>query len=98
MLIQGTKYDAARVAPVIRQVHCEKCGCNYAYEMIRRGTGATSTTMGLFAARRQAAAVEKAAESLQQQLAEDHDPVAVPTAGGFRARWWPTYGAGPTGG
>lgn len=81
MLIQGTTFDAARIAPVMRQVHCEKCGCDYAYEMIRRGTAATSTTMGLFAAKRQAAALEKAGESLKQQLAQDHDPVGCPDCG-----------------
>lgn len=81
MLIHGTKYDAARVAPVVRQVHCEKCGCDYSYEMIRRGTGATSTAYGLFAKTRATAAVAEAAKSLQQQLVQDHDPVGCPDCG-----------------
>jgi hypothetical protein len=81
MLIHGTKYDAAQVAPVVRHVHCEKCGCDFSYEMIRRGTGAASTAYGLFAKTRAKAAVAEAAKSLQQQLEQDQDPVGCPDCG-----------------
>lgn len=81
MLIHGTKFDAAQVAPVVREVHCEKCGCDYAYEMVRRGTGAASTAYGLFANTRVKAAAAEAAKSLQQQLDHDQDPVGCPDCG-----------------
>lgn len=81
MLIPTTKVDAAQIAPVVRQVRCEKCGCDYSYEMIRRGTGAASTAYGLFARRLPKAAAAEAAESLQQHLEQDHDPVGCPDCG-----------------
>jgi hypothetical protein len=73
--------EQAHVAPIVRQVHCEQCGCNYTYEMIRRGTGATSTAYGLFSTSRQKAAAAQAAQSLQVQLDRDHDPVGCPDCG-----------------
>lgn len=80
-MIHGTTYVAAQIAPVVRQVHCEKCGCDYAYEMIRRGTGVTSTVYELFPQRQSKAAVARAAKSLQRQLEQDHDPVGCPDCG-----------------
>jgi hypothetical protein len=75
------RHASAEVARVIKQVHCEKCGSDYAYEMIRRGTGIAESPYYLGSTHQERSAMVHAKCSLQRQLARDRDPVACPDCG-----------------
>jgi hypothetical protein len=67
--IPRKSYDAEQIGKRILGVVCEKCGCPFYYELVRVGTGSSSSAR---------AAQEISNQDLQTQLAEDSDPVACP--------------------
>ena len=77
-------YTSAITASVVRKVKCEKCGCAFAYEMIRRGEGVAESA---YASNEKSAdhhASERARKSLQRRLRRGVDPVACPDCGWYQ--------------
>jgi len=74
-------FSSAQTGQVQREVFCEKCGCNYSYEMVRRGRGEAMTPSGFGEAAAEQRAQAAAAASLNNLLQSQHDPVACPDCG-----------------
>lgn len=78
-------YTAAMTARTIKNVHCEKCECDYAYELIRRGSGQGSSAYGLNNKGAQTRAEKAARSDLHRKLVQGVDPVACPDCGWVQA-------------
>ena len=52
LLYYGRQYDAASVGARVIGVVCEKCGCEYFYELARVGEGAASAPYAIGSAAR----------------------------------------------
>ena len=82
----GRNYRAAVSGTVIKDVRCEKCGCEYLYRMIRRGEGSGSSPYYLNNEGAQRRANAGAKRQLQKLLARGVDPVACPDCGWLQAQ------------
>jgi hypothetical protein len=60
------------------EVHCERCGCDYYYELARIGMGTASAPYGLGQQRAQRAAKEKAQRDIETRLAREAELVPCP--------------------
>src|SRR6476646_5729630 len=83
--VEVTHFNAATTHAVVRDVRCEKCGCAYRYELIRRGEGMGSAVYGIASGSAQRRAARRAQALLDEHLANGIDPVACPDCGWFQA-------------
>ena len=83
--VEVTHFDAAATHAVIRDVRCEKCGCAYHYELIRRGEGLASAIYWIASESARRRAAGRAQALLDEYLAKGIDPVACPDCGWFQA-------------
>src|SRR5262245_53154167 len=81
----GRTYTAARTGTAVRDVHCEKCGCDYRYRLFRRGTGTGTSPYYLNNRGAQRRADNAAEQQLRKLLVFGVDPVACPDCGWFQA-------------
>ena len=75
------EFSAASVGRTVKTVSCEKCSCDYQYEMTRRGTGVVTTAYGIGRKIARDQAARSAAAQLNDLLARSHDPVPCPDCG-----------------
>jgi hypothetical protein len=75
----GKRYDAAKAGQRIVKVGCDRCGCEYFYELTRVGAGAASAPYGIGtqSAIRQAQAMSE--QDVQKRLAHEADLVPCPS-------------------
>jgi hypothetical protein len=81
MHVHGTIFTAAVSGTTMKQVHCQKCGNNYQYRMVRRGRGETSAAYNIGAGSAGERAARKAERALQRLLERGVDPVPCPYCG-----------------
>jgi hypothetical protein len=81
-----THFTAATTAAINRDVRCEKCGCAYRYELVRRGEGMGSAVYGIGEGAAERRADRRARELLEEHLANAVDPVACPDCGWLQAK------------
>lgn len=78
----GRRYDASSVGGRVVPVVCEKCGCEYFYELTRVGEGAATAPYSIGTGRAQRSADEQARRDLHRRLAEEAELVPCPKC------WW----------
>jgi hypothetical protein len=81
----GKNFTAAFSGAVARDVTCEKCGCAYHYQLVRRGQGTGSAPYYINQGGAQRRAEKGAKKSLEKQLKRDIDPVPCPDCGWFQS-------------
>lgn len=78
-------YRADISGAVVRRVTCEKCGCAYAYEMVRQGRGGGTSLYMLNNAGAEDRARTRASKRLRRELLHGVDPVGCPDCGWYQA-------------
>ena len=73
--IHTKTYSARRFGSTVRRVVCENCAVEYFYELVRVGTGSSTTVYDLNKRGAQQSAAVKAERELQALLQFSHDPV-----------------------
>jgi hypothetical protein len=81
----GRNYSAALTGSVVRHARCEKCSCEYGYEMVRRATGSGHSPYCLNNSGAQDRANAQASRALRRALEKGADPVACPECGWYQA-------------
>lgn len=71
-------FHSALVGTRLVDVDCERCGCAYAYELARVGSGQASAPYGIAAGRAERKAAEEAQRELARRLAEEAELVPCP--------------------
>jgi hypothetical protein len=74
----GKRFDATQVGSIVVGVACDQCGCEYFYELTRRGSGGSEAPYGIGAASAARSAQEQAERDLRQRLALEADLVPCP--------------------
>lgn len=74
----STKHTASAECSRLMQVTCEKCSCEYFYELKREGTGTETSAYFLFQDLARDAAAEKAAHDGKRRLDSEADLVPCP--------------------
>jgi uncharacterized protein (DUF983 family) len=74
----GKTYTYAQAACAVVGIRCEKCRCQYYYELARVGTGSATASYGLGTSSAMQTADEKSADDLQKRLAEESELVPCP--------------------
>jgi hypothetical protein len=82
LLYYGRRYDAASVGARVVGVVCEKCGCEYFYELARVGAGAASAPYAIGSAGAERSAKQQARKDLDRRLTEEAELVPCP-----KCRW-----------
>ena len=80
----GTKYRTTVTGSEIREVKCEKCGCEYVYIVQARATGSGFSPLFLDDERAHARAGARAKRGMQQQLRKLHLPIPCPDCGWYQ--------------
>src|SRR5436189_1879758 len=80
----GKNYTAAVSGTSVKQVHCEQCGCDYFYRMVRRGEGRGTSPYYLDNKGAQRRAERNAQRKLEKLLRKGIDPVPCPDCGWFQ--------------
>jgi hypothetical protein len=83
----GTRYTSTTTQRLPKQVTCEKCGCPFAYELVRQAAGIGSSAYNVDNRGAQQRAQQRAQATLNAMLANDEDPVPAPAAAGFSKAW-----------
>jgi hypothetical protein len=83
MSIHVKSFCAARTGARTKDVRCEKCGCDYHYQCIRRAEGGGSALMGIRGEDARLRAQDRAADRLYQSLTNCVDLVPCPDCGWF---------------
>lgn len=74
----GTHYTAERVGGRVVGLRCDKCGCEYYYQLVRVGSGAGVAPFDLGMASAERAASDESQQDLQNQLAGEAELVPCP--------------------
>ncbi len=77
-VVHAETHAAAAVRRAVRNVRCEKCGCDYRYEIVRRGVGKATTVNGIGVAKAKARAAVRAQKAVTRLLQSAVDPVPCP--------------------
>jgi hypothetical protein len=78
--LPGYDHTVTLCSSTTRPVHCEQCGCDYTYEMVRSASGTARSVLFLNGAGAKAEARAEASRHLTQFMT-DCDPVACPDCG-----------------
>jgi hypothetical protein len=78
----GRHYKSALVGKRLAAVQCDRCGCEYYYELARVGSGVATAHYGIGSKRAQRVAEERARFDLNRRLARDAELVPCP-----RCQW-----------
>lgn len=78
LLLSGRNYSAAIEGTAYKQVTCEKCGCEYVYQIARRTTGTASSAASLTLKRAQEKAHLRAQKNLRRELEKGVEVVPCP--------------------
>jgi len=81
----GQNFTAAKTGTAVREVICEKCGCDYRYRLFRRGAGSGTSPYSMDNKGAQRRAENMAAKKLQKLLLYAVDPVPCPECGWIQA-------------
>lgn len=100
----GTHYTSTATQRLRKNVTCEKCGCPFAYELVRQAAGTGRSVYNLDNQGAHQRAQHQATSTIHAMLANDEDPVPCPRCGWFqksmvqknsRVQWdWTPWGAG----
>ena len=74
----GKRFDSASIGARLVAVVCDKCGCEYQYELARVGSGAASAPYTIGSASAAQSATEKARQDLDRRLGEEAELVPCP--------------------
>ena len=85
------KYTATSRQGTIKQVACEKCSHEYAYEMIRSAQGSSSTFVFIPGEGTKNLAADRAHQKASKMLEKQCDPVPCPECGHVQAQMIPHY-------
>jgi hypothetical protein len=77
----GKKYRATVAGEVTKQVTCEKCRCEYVYQLRRQGTGSAKAALFASGDKEARRAAADAQTELRRQLNYEDDPVPCPDCG-----------------
>lgn len=80
-VVHCEEFSAASVGRTVKTTTCEKCACDYQYDMTRRGMGVVTTVYGIGRKIAKDQAARSAAAHLNDLLAHSHDPVPCPDCG-----------------
>src|SRR4051794_16708489 len=72
------RFDATQVGGVVVSVTCDRCGCEYFYELTRTAEGTGTAPYGLGAAAAARTAQENAESAMLQRLTTEADLVPCP--------------------
>ena len=75
----GREYKSALVGKRLIPVHCDRCGCEYYYELVRVGSGNATAHYGIGSKRAERTAEERARLDLNRRLERDAELVPCPT-------------------
>jgi len=81
MFVYTKTFSSAQVGQIQKEVRCERCDCEYTYQMIRRGSGRSTSVYGLGEKTAKQQAQNVAGVKLAKLLQRQHDPVACPDCG-----------------
>src|SRR5258706_6987794 len=81
----GKSYRAAATGSIIKKCTCEKCACEYQYQMVRRGEGASSAPYYINQRGAELRAQQRAQRTLAKRLEKGIDPVPCPDCGWIQA-------------
>jgi len=100
----ATQYSTTLTHKIVKTVACEKCGCQFAYEMVRRSVGSGTAAYSIGQQDAQARAGNRAVAAMESMLQHHEDPVACPACGWFQASmifknqrrfwYWTPWGGG----
>ncbi len=74
----GKRFDAANVGRTVVGVKCDKCACEYYYELARIGTGSSTAPYAIGTGAAAQAAEEQSQRDLQDRLASEAELVPCP--------------------
>lgn len=74
----GKQISSASTGNKLVDVTCEKCGCEYSYELARVGSGSATAPYGIGTRRAQESAISQARKDLDQRLDEEAELVPCP--------------------
>lgn len=69
------RYDAAAVGTRVVEVVCERCGCEYFYQLARLGAGSASAPYAIGSASAERSARQEAQQDLDGRLTEQAELV-----------------------
>jgi hypothetical protein len=78
VIYYGKQFHSASIGARLVEVVCDKCGCEYQYELARVGSGAASAPYTIGSARAANSAAEQARGDLNRRLAEEAELVPCP--------------------
>src|SRR5213079_1790864 len=77
-LYYGKTFEAARAGECVVGVVCDKCGCQYYYELARIGTGASTASYGIGASRASQKSHDQSEIDLRRRLGMEAELVPCP--------------------
>jgi hypothetical protein len=98
----GKRFEAAAMGVRLVGVQCEKCGCNYFYELARIGTGSAVAPYGIGKSSASVSSQKQSQRDLKERLAHEAELVPCPKCNwineslvnGYRLgrfRWFTTF-------
>lgn len=78
VLYYGKHIEAAQVGGRVARVVCDRCGCEYFYELTRIGTGSETAPYGIGTAGATRRAKKQSRRDLQRRLAREAELVPCP--------------------
>ncbi len=78
LLYHGKRIDSATVGTCLVAVQCEKCGCQYYYQLARIGTGAATAHYGIGTAAATQSSQQKSQRDLKDRLSREAELVPCP--------------------
>jgi hypothetical protein len=78
LLYFGKQYSESRTGHRLARVECDRCGCEYFYQLSRIGTGTGTAPYFIGTGRAQRAAARRASRDLQRRLERETELVPCP--------------------
>ncbi|QDT39089.1 hypothetical protein [Stratiformator vulcanicus] len=75
----STEFEASHLGQALVEVECEKCGCEYYFELARQGVGHVSSPYGIGTSKAEAVAEEKAESNLNDRISSEAELVPCPS-------------------
>ena len=109
-LYVGKQFEVSKVSNEVVSVQCDKCSCEYFYELARIGTGMANSHYGIGSAAAELRAAAKSQKDLEQRLELESELVPCPSChwindelvegyrrGKFRSSGWVAFSIGLAG-